>query len=614
MNRPQLANKRLRSSAAGLGAALAASALAACGGGSPAAVVPKTVHVADFRAAAVNPVTVSPLPGTGDAGPATQISFLGEAATKVADVKVTGSISGSHSGKLEAYSTATGESFLPSQPFRSGEKVTVTARVTQGGSSATVHTSFSVGFQVASAQTEFPNNPGSAADVQHYRSAPTLTPSTVHVTTPPRTGASAGDFFLAPYQGSGSPGPMIVDQTGSLVWFHALPPGESATNFEPQTYGGHTVLTWWQGRILKLGFGQGSDVIYSTSYRPIRRVRAGNGYSADLHQFTLTPQGTAWLDAFDPVELDLTSLGGSAHAVVNDSIVQEVDVKTGLVMWEWHALGHIPLRDSEAPMPHTSGNWDYVHVNSIDPGPDGLLLSARNTWTIYNVDMHTGAFIWRIGGKYPGFKRGPGTSFYWQHDARWQPGGLVSIFDNGSSPPHEKQSRGLVLRPDTATHTVTLVKQFTNPNSTLLASSQGDMLNLPGGNWLMGYGGLPNFTEYDPSGHVLFDATLGTNVQDFRTFVAPWSAQPPTVPQVAAQSAGAGQVTVEASWNGATTVSAWKVLAGAGASSLSAVATVPKAGFETTTTIHTTEPEVAVAALDSSGRTLASSPTVAPTG
>jgi hypothetical protein len=612
MNRPQLSNKRLRLSAAGLGALLAACALGACGGGGPVAVVPKTVRVADVRAAAVNPVTVSPLPGTGDANPATQISFLGGAGTKVTDVRAVGSISGGHTGKIEAYSTATGESFLPARPFTSGEKVTVTARVTQGGSSSIVHTSFSVGFQVPSAQTEFPNNPGSTADVQHYLSAPTLTPSTVHVTTPPRPGATPGDFFLAPYQGTGSPGPMIADQTGSLIWFHPLPPGESATNFEPQTYEGHTVLTWWQGRILKLGFGQGSDVIYSASYKPIRRVRAGNGYSADLHAFTLTPQGTAWLDAFDPVELNLTSSGGSAHAVVNDSIVQEIDVKTGLVMWEWHALGHIPLRDSEAPMPHTTINWDYVHVNAIDPGPDGLLLSARNTWTIYDVDMHTGAFIWRIGGKFPSFKRGAGTFFYWQHDARWEPGGMVSVFDNGSSPAEEKQSRGLVLDPNTKTKTVTLVKQFTNPNQTLLTSSQGDMLPLPGGNWLMGYGGLPNFTEYDSAGNVLFDATLGPKVQDFRTFITPWSAQPATAPQLAAQTAASGTVTVQASWNGATTVSSWKVLAGSSASSLSAVASAPKAGFETTITAHTSAPFVAVAAIGSAGQTLATSPAITP--
>jgi hypothetical protein len=596
-----------------MAAPLVAVAVGACGSSSTAGPIPKTVRVADFAQAAVNPITVSPLPGTAEASPTTQISFLGGAGTTVSHVHVVGSQSGGHGGRIEAYSTGTGESFIPTRPFVTGERVSVTARVVEGASASTARTSFTVAFQAPVSQQEFPNNGGSTAEVQHYLSAPAITPSAVTITTPARPGATPGDFFLAPYEGTGTPGQMIVDQAGNLIWFHPAPANESSTNFQPQTYEGQTVLTWWQGRILALGFGQGEDEIYSTSYQPIARVLAGNGYKADLHQFTITPQGTAWIDAFDPVQLNLTSMGGSAHAVVNDSIVQEIDVKTGLVMWEWHALGHIPLRDSYSAMPHTSVNWDYVHVNSIDPGTDGnVLLSARGTWTVYDVNIHTGAFIWRIGGKYPSFKRAPGTFFYWQHDARWQPGGLVSVFDNGSDPAHEKQSRGLLLDPNTATHTVTLVKQFTNPNAALLASSQGDMLNLPGGNWLMGYGGLPNFTEYSASGEVLFDATLGRHVQDFRTFLAPWTAQPKTAPAIAAQASGTTGMNVEASWNGATTVSAWKVLAGSSASSLAAVTTAAKHGFETTIAVPTRAAYVAVAALDAAGQTIATSATISP--
>ena len=188
------------------------------------------------------------------------------------------------------------------------------------------------------------------------------------------------------------------------------------------------------------------------------------------------------------------------------------------------------------------------------------------------------------------------------------------MFDNGSSPAQEKQSRGLVLDPNPTAGMVTLVKQFTNPHATLLASSQGDLLSLPGGNWLMGYGGLPNFTEYSNSGHVVFDATLGPNVQDFRTYLSPWSGTPKTAPQIAAQSGAGGAVTVEASWNGATSVAAWQVLAGSSASSLSPIAKAPRQGFETTVQAHTSAPLVAVAALDASGATLARSPAVRPSG
>ena len=159
---------------------------------------------------------------------------------------------------------------------------------------------------------------------------------------------------------------------------------------------------------------------------------------------------------------------------------------------------------------------------------------------------------WRIGGDRSSFKLGPGTHTYWQHDAEWQPGGLISVFDNGSDPPKEKQSRGLLLDANVGARTVTLVKQFVNPSRTLLPSSQGNMLSLPGGDWLMGYGGLPNFTEYDASGHVLLDGTLGKSVQDFRTYLAPWSGQPTSAPAVVARPGVGGTIAASMSWNGAT--------------------------------------------------------------
>ena len=302
---------------------------------------------------------------------------------------------------------------------------------------------------------------------------------------------------------------------------------------------------------------------------------------------------------------------GAANGVITDSVVQEIDVKTGLVMWEWHALGHIPVGESNNPVPRSGYPWDYLHVNSVDPGPSGdVLLSARNTWALYDVNVHSGGFVWRLGDRRSIFKLGSGTRFYWQHDAEFQPGGLISVFDNGSDPPKEKQSRGLLLQPDRARHTVTLVRQFVNPTKTLLAESQGNALGLPDGNWLLGYGRLPNVTEFDAAGHVLLDATLGKNVQDFKTFLSPWSGQPRTAPSLAALPASAGAVTVAASWNGATRVVSWRVLAGPSPSTLAPALTALKTGFETTIAAHTKGPYLAVQALDQSGAILGTSATV----
>jgi hypothetical protein len=594
--------------------------LSACGSTSSATPAVLTAD-ASAGAAVANPVAVSPEPGTPDASPDTQISFLGTAATIVSDVRVTGSRSGSHAGVLRAYSTGTGESFLPAHPFVAGEHVTVTAQVTSGGATGTARSSFTIAHQAPVSQTEFPNNPGSSSEVQHYSTAPSLTPSTVKLTTPARPGGAPGDLLMAPYQGDGSPGPMIAEQDGQLVWFHPLPAGDEATSLRVQQLDGKPVLTWWQGRILEVGFGQGEDVIDNTSYQKVGAVHAGNGYHADLHEFHLEPNGTAWIDMFDPIEMNLSRYHGLSGGVITDSVIQEIDVKTGLVMWEWHALGHIPIGESHNAAPKYHYPWDYVHINSISPGlegtqgggadePGNVLLSSRNTWTMYDVDLRSGAIRWRLGGEHSSFKLGPGTRTYWQHDVEWQPGGLVSVFDNGSDPPKEKQSRGLLLDPSLQTHTVTLVKQFTNPTKTLLASSQGNTLSLPGGDWLMGYGGLPNFTEYDSSGHVLLDGALGKSVQDFRTYLYPWSGQAPGVPSVVAVPGSGGTIGVSVSWNGATEVASWRVLAGSSPSALAPAATAAKSGFQTTIQVPAAGPYVQVQALSSSGSVLASSATV----
>jgi len=611
-----------RRSIGGLLAALAAAAtLSACGGASSAT---SDVLAADSAATASVPsgLSVSPLPGTPDASPATQISFLGAPGTKVSDVHVAGSQSGVHGGSLRAYSTGTGESFLPSHPFRTGERVSVHAVLGAGGATQAVSTSFTIANEDTPSQKQFPLNPGDPGAVQHYSSAPSLTPSTVRLTTPAKPGATPGDLFLAPYQGKGSPGPMITDQAGKLVWFHPLPAGDTATNFQAEQYEGKPVLVWWQGRVLEVGFGQGEDVLYSSSYQHVATIFAGNGYHADLHEVRITPQGTAWIDMFDPIHMNLTSAHGEANGVLTDSVVQEIDIKTGLVMWEWHALGHVALSESNNPAPRASYPWDYVHINSVDPGPTGgtagvganqpgdVLLSSRSTWTLYDVDLHTGAIQWRLGGSHSSFKLGGGTRFYWQHDAEWQPGGLISMFDNGSDPPKEKQSRGLLLDPNTGNHTVSLVKQFTNPTKTLLAESQGNTLNLStaentAGNWLMGYGGLPNFTEYDSAGHVLLDGTLGKNVQSFRTYLSPWSGQAPGSPSVAVSGSA-----VAVSWNGATNVASWRVLGGSSATALAAVASAAKTGFQTTISVPASAAYVAVQALDPSGAVLGTSHTI----
>jgi len=595
----------------GLAAALGLGLLAA----TAAAVQPGpkcTPAALDNSALQGGSVTVSPLPGSRDASPQTQISFLGVAPGELSALSVVGSRTGAHGGRLLAYSEGDGASFLPAKPFAEGERVTVRARLRSGRSVRTLVDEFAVSIEDRISSTPEPIHPGERAEVQSFRSRPDLHPPLVTVTaTSPST--APGDEFLAPYSGPGQAGPMILDESGKLIWFKALPRYTSATNLSVQEYAGEPVLTWWQGDISVHGFGLGEDVIANARYTDIAHVRAGNGLKADLHEFQLTPGGAALITAYHPIRCDLASVGGPADGAVTDAAFQEIDVKTGLVMYEWASLDHVGLAESyeHASASTTGGPFDFFHINSIDLGSDGsLLISARNTWTVYELDARSGRILWRLGGRHSSFKEQPNARTAWQHDPRELPGGLISVFDNGASPAVHGQSRGVVLQLDQQGDTATLISQFTHAPS-LIADSQGDIQELDNGDWFLGWGQVPDFSELGPEGRLLFDAHLPAHDQSYRSFRFTWTGTPAHPPALAFRATGAGGGTVYASWNGATQVASWRVLAGRSATALVPVALAARSGFETAIALpaSTTSTYLAVQALSAGGQALGVSPT-----
>ncbi len=457
---------------------------------------------------------------------------------------------------------------------------------------------------------------GTASQEQSFLSRPDLHPPTVTVTAS-SPAVAQGDEFVAPYKGPGQAGPMILDPAGGLLWFKPLPTGTSATDFRVQEYLGEPVLTWWQGDVTVHGFGLGEDVIADSTYTDIAHVKAGNGLQADLHEFQLTPQGTALLTAYDPILCSLARAGGSADGAVVDAVFQEIDVKTGLVMYQWTSIAHVGLRESYALAEGTSTAepFDFFHINSINVDRDGsLLVSSRNTWTVYNINSSTGQINWRLGGRHSSFRAGPGTGTAWQHDSRELGNGTISIFDNGAYPKVHGQSRGIVVEINPQNRTVTLVKRFVHVPA-LLAESQGNVQALPNGDWFLGWGQIADFSELGPEGNLLFDAHFPSNTQSYRDFRFPWTGTPAHGPAFAF-TAAAGGGTVYASWNGATLVSSWVVLAGASPASLTAVSQVPRSGFETAIALPagTTGPYLQVRALDATGAVLGASAAIAQSG
>jgi hypothetical protein len=616
-----------RFAAAGAGALIALWSANAPALGSGSIGAPPTAHrrpaagrcvPAVLNRSALLPGTglaVSPLPGSLDVSPYTQVSLLGAPARALGDVRVRGSRTGAHGGRLLRYSQGDGASFLPSRPFRSGETVTVGGTLRIGSRRHRYAFSFVVAREDLAAPPPLPHFPPHGA-TQHFRSRPDLEPPVIAVTT--RSGGTApGYLFAAPYNGPGPNGPMIFDEAGNLIWFHPVPANTYATNLKVQRYYGQPVLTWWEGSISAQGVGIGEEVIDSASYRQIGRVHADNGYKVDLHDFDITPRNTAVIPVLNTIACNLSAAGGPSAGAVVDSIIQELDVKTGLVRREWHSLDHVALsRTYTSSLPGSAQlPFDYFHINSFDLQPDGrMLISARNTWALYELSTRTGQVVSQIGGRHSTVKLAPGAATAFQHDAAMLPDGLISIFDNGALPKIHSQSRGILVALDHQTNTATLVAQFQHPNPPLLASSQGDIQVLANGNVFIGWGAAPYFSEFNSLGQLLFDAHTTPN-NSYRAYRLPWTGAPAHPPAVAVlapsggPSASGAPLTVLASWNGDTRMASWRVFAGPSPQQLSPVASAPKEGFETAITAPPA-PYVAVQALDRSGAVLGTSATV----
>lgn len=338
-----------------------------------------------------------------------------------------------------------------------------------------------------------------------------------------------GDIFIA-LERSNARGPEILTSTGKVIWFHPVPAGELATDFRTQTYRGRPVLTWVQGG----GRGGLAGYIYNDRYQQIAEVRAGNGYAADSHEFLITPWNTALILAGTIATANLTAIGGPAGQKVVNNVVQEIDIRTGKVLFQWNSADHVPYRDSHLPLPASASDpWEWFHINAVHLDTDGnLLISSRYTWTVYKVNRHTGKIMWELGGKQSTFtlKATPGQVldrageiFAFQHDPEAIGNGEYTFFDNesGGSTTLLDHSRVVTVKLDLATRVATLVKSVAQPEG-LVAAAEGNAQTTRNGDLFVGWGALPYISEFSPSGHLLFNAELPAGAATYRAYRLPW--------------------------------------------------------------------------------------------
>jgi hypothetical protein len=441
------------------------------------------------------------------------------------------------------------------------------------------------------------------------RTLPGLTPPHLTVTHA-ASGVAPGFVFIAEKGGNTKPsGPVIADNRGRIVWYHEVPAGLEVTDFRTQTYRGKPVLTWWQGTISKAGVGIGEYVIYDAAYNELKTFDAADGLNGDLHEFTLTPRGTAFISVYEQLPKDLTSVGGPKNGFVYDSVVQEIDIESGDVKFEWHSLDHVPMTESLQANGEPAKNaskkrpFDYFHVNSIGDAPGGrIIISGRNTSALYLL-ARDGHVIWRLGGKKSDFGPASEVKFRFQHDARLRSDGTLSLFDNGAIPKLEPFTRPLVLKIDETERVASIQKSFVHPLK-ISSPYEGNLQLLADGGALVGWGGVPKVTEFTADGKVRFELKVPYG-DTYRAYRLPWNGRPGGRPAVAV----AGD-RVYASWNGRTDVASWEVLAGPDADHLTRQAGHDWAGLETAIQLETPQGAVRVRALDAKGRVLGVSETV----
>jgi EmrB/QacA subfamily drug resistance transporter len=454
-----------------------------------------------------------------------------------------------------------------------------------------------------------------------YVSEPDLNPPIIRSTIATNSAKLAPGYILAAnfYDVNhppmiGQSGPLILDNRLQPVWFKPVPQQDVAGNLSLQLYDGKPVLTWWQGTITSTGDTEtGEDVVVDQHYRPVARLRATDGWVLTLHEMVIRGH-YAWVTANKNIPRNLSRYGGAYNGALIDSAVQEYDLTTGKLLYSWDALKHIPLSDGRASLPTNGFPWDAYHVNSISlPGDGTFVVSMRNTWAAYKVNIATGQIEWTLGGRHSSFKLGKGAAFEWQHNVVVYPGSLVTMFDDhccqitggGTYVNPASYSRGLVLKLDQHAHAATLAGEYTH-GSNFNAEYMGSMEPLTNGNEFVGWGSAPFFSEYDSDGNLLLDARLPGPDISYRATLEPWVGKPLYPPAGAARGSG-GRTIVYASWNGATAVRSWRVLAGASDSAATPVASARKTGFETRIPVPTGAKTFRVQAIDEHGRTLGTS-------
>lgn len=526
---------------------------------------------------------------------------------------VEGSESGVHAGQTILADDHKTVIFKPANPFTPGEQVSVGTNSLPADPEE-IYGALDYTFTIAANQqmgslgstvkptdtvtSAFPNFLTLPQDIPHY---------TVVNTAPD----GEGDILVAPFYWTKSTlGSylLILNNLGQIVYYQSMADDLAAYDFKVQPNG---LLSYYDQK-------DGSFNLMDSHYKLVDRYQAGNGYTADLHDFQLLPDGNALLMAYDAETVDMSQVvaGGNVTATVTGLVIQELDPAKN-VIFEWRSWDHFAYTDTTASL--TDPQIDLVHGNALALANDGnLLLSSRNLSEITKINLQTGEVMWRLGGKSSTLQLVSGQLFAFQHDVRQLPNGDITVFDNQGSADAPAASMALEYKVDEANNTATQVWSFAH-TPPVFATFMGSAQRLADGNTFVDWGAAitakgffyDTLTEVGPGGKILFDLAFDAPYVSYRAFRFPWHGFPDTLPALAAKLDANG-ITLGYSWNGATEVAAYRVFGGNSPQSLSLIEQRVKTDFETQSHLalaglSQNECYFQVAALDQGGSEMARS-------
>ncbi|NQY66410.1 MAG: aryl-sulfate sulfotransferase [Flavobacteriales bacterium] len=289
-----------------------------------------------------------------------------------------------------------------------------------------------------------------------------------------------------------------------------------------------------------LGYAE-SDKYYlmDTTYTIVDSIECAKDRNTDYHDIYFKQNGNPLLLCYDWIaDVDLTYLDPSFtdQGVVKDYYIQELDIATKDLLYEWTTLGVLDYADNKHLTNYANFLINYIHMNSVSETMDGnILLSLRKFDEVTKVSTIDSSIIWRLGGNNSDFTFiNDSLGFCSQHDAQELPNGNILLYDNANYT--SNKPRVVEYELDMNAMTATLVKEFEN-NYILSADNQGNVQYLDNGNYFVCWGGVnlanPNVTEFNPAGQKVFelfiDSALTYSGMSYRAYRFMWGTNFPTL-------------------------------------------------------------------------------------